>query len=753
MSTTEEKTPPGPRDRDQNPDARNAVNEARVYDSPERSAPEAATAEPTRRNRDGDASEEKKDGEQDKPKDEAGAKKRFALALGIGAAVLLVLFIVGLVPRLRARPALEKTAERNAGGAPEVDVLHATRGPLSTNLTLPGNIEALQETDITARATGYVSQWLVDIGDSVRAGQVLAIIDTPEVEQQVREAEANLSQARAALVQQRAEYARALANLAQSRQNSQRQKSQLVQAQADLNLAKITSDRWLFMVKEGAVSRQAADEKVAAYSNNRANVASLQSAVVASRSDIAAFEAALRSSEANIGAAQAGVQASEANVSRIKALNAFRQVRAPFSGVVTSRSVDAGAFSGGGAGSESGGSSSGGASSLANSNSQSPAAPSSGQGASSARGQMYGSAPGTGAAGGAGSADNGGVGGGTVGGNGGAAMTGESGDSQAAGGGAVGAAGGSGVSGGSDGGGIASSAPAQTGANGGNGAGRANGAGAAVSQSSGVGGAAISPGVSLYRIARVDVLRVQVNVPQSFAPRVQVGNIAKVFVNEFAGENFIGKVTRTSRSLDPQTRTMLTEIQISNRDKRLLPGMYAQIEFSVSRGNAPLVVPAGALIDNGRGTQVAIVSSDNKIQLVSVRVGRDYGQQIEIVDGLRASDWLVVDPSDATQEGVSVKPITPEEKKRREDEQKRKQQEKAGKGDGQQGAGGQQQGGDEQQQKGDSQNGGQQGGGQQGGGQQQTGGSGAPTPNVGQSYGGALMNRDSGGREGGGRRR
>ncbi|MBC8101617.1 MAG: efflux RND transporter periplasmic adaptor subunit [Cytophagales bacterium] len=508
------------------------------------------------------------------------------------------------------------------------------RRPASTALTLPGNIQAVQETDISARSTGYVRQWLVDIGDTVRQGQILAVIDTPEVDQQAREAYAQLSQSRAQVVQQRSEQARALANLAQSRQNAERQRQQLEQARADRNLAQVTRDRWLYLVKEGAISQQSADEKVAAYKNNQANVAALEAAVKASREDIAAYEAALDSAKANVGAAQANVAASQANLNRFGVLRSFQQVRAPFAGVVTARLLDSGTFAGNGnASAESGG----GAGDLGADTGGAAAgvgmADPSGTGSGSARSGMYGSTPDTGIAGGA------------------------AGDSQAGSGAPVGTAGANGSAAGSG-------APGDSGA--GQSAPRSGGGSpsgqraAGATDTGGVGGAVVSPGASLYRIARLDILRIQVNVPQSFATNIRPGIPAKINVSEFPSSRFTGRVTRTATSLDPQTRTMLTEIQISNRDRRLLPGMYAQIAFTVKRLNPPLVVPASALIADARGTQIATVTRENKVRLTPVVVGRDFGQSIEIVAGISAQDRIVLDPTDATKEGAVIKPISPE---------------------------------------------------------------------------------------------
>jgi len=161
----------------------------------------------------------------------------------------------------------------------------------------------------------------------------------------------------------------------------------------------------------------------------------------------------------------------------------------------------------------------------------------------------------------------------------------------------------------------------------------------------------VSPGTSLFTLARIDILRIQINVPQTFAPNVRAGQKAQIVLREFPDRTFVGTVTRTSRSLDPQTRTMLTEVQIRNTEKILLPGMYAQIELKVPRAGQPLLIPASALISDSRGTQVGTIGNDHKVHLLPVQVGRDYGQQIEIAGGLKPDDVVITKPSDATAEG------------------------------------------------------------------------------------------------------
>jgi RND family efflux transporter MFP subunit len=177
---------------------------------------------------------------------------------------------------------IEKRSERQSGlmaavptaALTPVAVVHAQPSDANQNVTLPGNVQAFVDTPIYARTAGYLTKWFVDIGGKVEAGQLLAVIDTPEVDQQLRQAEA----------------------------------AQL-QAEANLNLAKTTAERWQNLLKSDGVSQQEVDQNVSAYK-----------------------------------ARQADFQAAVANVDRLKYLQSFQRVTAPYAGVITARNVDIGAL-------------------------------------------------------------------------------------------------------------------------------------------------------------------------------------------------------------------------------------------------------------------------------------------------------------------------------------------------------------------------------------------------------------------------
>ncbi len=170
-------------------------------------------------------------------------------------------------------------------------------------------------------------------------------------------------------------------------------------------------------------------------------------------------------------------------------------------------------------------------------------------------------------------------------------------------------------------------------------------------------GALVNEGSTLlFRLAQTGSLRTYVNLPQSDAESVKVGQRATVTIAEVPGRKFNGAVTRTANALDPATRTLLTEVQIANLDGRLMPGMYAQVDLSLPRKDPPLVIPGDTLIVRSDGPQVATVAADDTVHFARIQLGRDYGDRIEVVSGLEDGVRLIINPSDAVREGIKVKP-------------------------------------------------------------------------------------------------
>jgi RND family efflux transporter MFP subunit len=190
------------------------------------------------------------------------------LALVIVAAVV----ISGILPRIHARAALDKETAEMA--IPTVSVVRPKRGAPTQEVVLPANVQAYIDAPIYARTNGYLKHWYADIGAHVKAGQLLADIETPEVDQQLRQSKADLAT-----------------------------------AEANLNLSKITNDRYADLLKTDSVSKQDADNAAG-----------------------------------DFAAKQATVQSSQANVRRLEELQAFEKIYAPFDGVITARNTDIGAL-------------------------------------------------------------------------------------------------------------------------------------------------------------------------------------------------------------------------------------------------------------------------------------------------------------------------------------------------------------------------------------------------------------------------
>jgi RND family efflux transporter MFP subunit len=212
-----------------------------------------------------------------------------AVALGVVAVlVLLGAFLVGWLPRKRAREALVQETRSESGSRLRVEIVVPKVASSDHALTLPGTVRPLEETTIYARASGYVRKWNADIGDRVKEGDVLAEIDTPELDQQIDEAKAQLTRAEAGVIQ----------------------------AKANLVFAKQSLERAKNMVGSGVASQQELDQW-----RTQAEVA-----------------------EANVTVAIAAADAQRANIRRLTQTKAFARVLAPFAGTVTSRTVERGAL-------------------------------------------------------------------------------------------------------------------------------------------------------------------------------------------------------------------------------------------------------------------------------------------------------------------------------------------------------------------------------------------------------------------------
>jgi RND family efflux transporter MFP subunit len=161
----------------------------------------------------------------------------------------------------------------------------------------------------------------------------------------------------------------------------------------------------------------------------------------------------------------------------------------------------------------------------------------------------------------------------------------------------------------------------------------------------------------LFEIARIDTLRVFVNVPQAFAPNVRAGQPATVSVRGHLDAPVAATVTRTASALDPATRTLLTQVDIPNRSGGLLPGMFVSVDFQLTASGTRWRVPATAVIVDAQGNRVATVAAGNAIHFQPVQLGRDLGDSFEVQAGLQGDEAIVVQPTVSLKEGQVVKPI------------------------------------------------------------------------------------------------
>ena len=359
------------------------------------------------------------------------------------AAVVLVLLAAGAGRTVMSRISNNKTLESNLAVQSKIYVTTAfpKRAAVGQTLALPGTLQGYVQAPIAARASGYLKRWYKDIGSQVNKGELLAEIDSPEIDQQ-------LSQAVAAREQ----------------------------AAASLNLANSTMERWEALRKRDAVSQQELEERRSAAAQMRANLA-----------------------------------AADANVERLRQLQSFKRVVAPFSGVITRRNVDVG-------------------------------------------------------------------------------------DLIDAGGGA---------------------------------------------------------GRTLFVLSQTDPLRMYVNVPQSYAQHVKAGQKVTITQAELSGRKFEGEVARTAGAIDTASRTMQIEVTLPNKSGVLMPGAYVQVDLPLQGGNA-LTIPTNALMIGSEGIRVAMLDAEKRVRVRPVKIGRNYGENVEVLEGLTTADEVVLNPSDSLTEGDQV---------------------------------------------------------------------------------------------------
>lgn len=160
-------------------------------------------------------------------------------------------------------------------------------------------------------------------------------------------------------------------------------------------------------------------------------------------------------------------------------------------------------------------------------------------------------------------------------------------------------------------------------------------------------------GRSLFLLAQTDPLRVYINVPQAYAQLIKAGQPVIVTQAELRDQRFQGEVARTSGAIDSATRMMQVEVSLPNKDGVLLPGAYVQVSLPLAASKS-LTIPANALLFRAEGTRVAVVDAQGKVHLRPINLGRNYGETVEVLDGISGTDRLVLNPSDSLAEGDVV---------------------------------------------------------------------------------------------------
>ena len=362
--------------------------------------------------------------------------------------IFLVLGIYAVSQRRSEHRVLAEQTERMA--VPYVSVIHATPIGSDSDMVLPGTLRPYVESPIYARTNGYLKKWYKDIGSRVEKGEILAEIDTPEIDQELNQARADL-----------------------------------VTAQANLSLSTITAARYQDLIKSDSVSRQDLDN-----------------------------------ANGDLAAKKAMMQSADANVKRLEEMESFKRVYAPFAGVITQRNVDPGTLI-----------------------------------------------------------------------------------------------------------------------------------------NAGNGGTATK---EMFDLAQIDPMRVYVSVPQSYSPSIHSGLKACLSLTELASRTFCGQVVRTANAIDPGTRTLLTEVDVPNPTGTLLPGAYAEVHFDVKLTGTHLSLPINALLFRPEGTLAAVVNGENRIEFKKLTIGRDLGNAVEVLQGIDATDRIVINPPDALEERQTVNVSTPE---------------------------------------------------------------------------------------------
>ena len=148
-------------------------------------------------------------------------------------------------------------------------------------------------------------------------------------------------------------------------------------------------------------------------------------------------------------------------------------------------------------------------------------------------------------------------------------------------------------------------------------------------------------------------MRILISVPEGYAAAVKPGQHALLHFQEYPNTDFYGDVTRTAASIDQNTRTMLTEVQVDNHAGHLMAGMYSVVTFDAAGGPGPVTIPGDSIVVRDNQTMVAVVA-DGKVTMRAVEIGRDFGSAVEIVGGLKEGDVIATSVTDEVTQGAKV---------------------------------------------------------------------------------------------------
>ena len=163
-------------------------------------------------------------------------------------------------------------------------------------------------------------------------------------------------------------------------------------------------------------------------------------------------------------------------------------------------------------------------------------------------------------------------------------------------------------------------------------------------------------GPELFRVADMRKLRMYVRVPQTYAALMKPGVTADLVFPDRPGKVYTAKLDSTSSAIEQSTRTLLAQLSVENKNNELLPGAYSEVHFKLPMGatSDAFKLPANVLLFRGDGMKVATVGENGQVVMKEVTIGRDYGSDIEIVQGLTAEDKVILSPPDSLTDGVNV---------------------------------------------------------------------------------------------------